>query len=327
MTAIGRQPDAARARRSYTGRAVKLEELECFLEVAKQGNMTVASKVLHLAQSTVSERIQQLEANLGVSLFERSARERRLALTAAGKRLQVVAGRLASVAEDIRAEGRSGESRSKPVRIGVNESVAYAWLGGWLARVRLSQPELAFDLKVGTTDELDVMMVGGALDLAIGTRGFGYRAIERRQLAALPMVFVGSAARHDRPEYSLQELAAEGLITFQARSLQAQSLHDMLRAECIAQCRVDTVSSIAMIVRLVEDGGGVATLPRGLVERANNPRLRILRCSTQLEPLPLWLSWRPQRNNRAVAEALAMLLAFLGELSPNDRARAAYKHR
>ena len=59
---------------------MKLEELECFLEVAKQGNMTVASKALHLAQSTVSERVQQLEANLGVSLFERSARDRRLAL-------------------------------------------------------------------------------------------------------------------------------------------------------------------------------------------------------------------------------------------------------
>jgi len=302
---------------------VKLEELECFLEVAKQGSMTVAAKVLHLAQSTVSERIQQLEANLGVSLFERSTRERRLALTAAGKRLQTVAGRLASVAEEIRAEGRSGEASPKPVRIGVNESVAYAWLGGWLARVRLSQPELAFDLKVGTTDELDVLMVGGALDLAIGTRGFGYRAIERRQLAALPMVFVGSAARHGRSEYSLQELAAEGLITFQARSPQAQSLHEMLRAECVARCRVDTVSSIAMIIRLVEDGGGVATLPRVLVDRANNPRLRILRCPTQLEPLPLWLSWRPQRNNRAAAEALAQLLAFLGDLGPGEAA----KHR
>jgi DNA-binding transcriptional LysR family regulator len=308
---------------------VKLEELECFLEVAKQGNMTVASKALHLAQSTVSERIQQLEANLGVSLFERSARERRLALTAFGKRLQTVAGRLASVAADIRAEGRSSEARPKPVRIGVNESVAYAWLGGWLARVRLSQPELAFDLKIGTTDELDVLMVGGALDLAIGTRGFGYRAIERRQLAPLPMVFVGATARHDRPEYSLQELAAEGLITFQARSLQAQSLHEMLSAECIAPCRVDTVSSIAIIIRLVEEGGGVATLPRVLVERANNPRLRILRCPTELEPLPLWLSWRPQRNNRAVAEALAMLLAFLGELSPgeSDKHRAIRRHR
>jgi DNA-binding transcriptional LysR family regulator len=66
----------------------------------------------------------------------------------------------------------------------VNDSVAHAWLGGWLIRLRDKQPTLAFDLKVGTTDELDAMMVGGGLDLAIGTRGFGYRAIQRRELTA-----------------------------------------------------------------------------------------------------------------------------------------------
>ena len=82
-----------------------------------------------------------------------------------------------------------------------------AWLGGWLARLRREHPELAFDLKVGTTDELDAMMVGGALDLAIGTRGFGYRAIQRRELTAQQMVFVGAAAGHDKPEYSLRSVS------------------------------------------------------------------------------------------------------------------------
>lgn len=223
---------------------MKLNELECFLEVAKQGNMTVAAKLLRVGQATVSERVQQLEEDLGVTLFERSARERRLELTSAGKRLQAVAQQLANVAQEIQAEGRSGRARPKPVRIGVNESVAYAWLGGWLARVRVAQPDQAFDLKVGTTDELDVMMVGGSLDFAIGTRGFGYRAIERRQLVALPMVFVGTAGRYTQREYSLEELATEGLITFQAQSLQAQSLQAKLRAEGIHRYRLDTVSSI-----------------------------------------------------------------------------------
>jgi DNA-binding transcriptional LysR family regulator len=243
--------------------------------------------------------------------------------------LASAAGKLASVAQDIRAQGGTRRARPKPVRIGVNESVAYAWLGGWLARVRQAHPGIAFELKVGTTDELDAMMVGGALDLAIGTRGFGYRAIQRRQLGALPMVFVGTPARHSKAEYSLEELAAEALITFQAHSLQAESLREMLRAECIEGCRVDTVSSIAIIIRLVEDGGGVATLPRALVERLNNPRLRVLKCRTEPEPLPLWLSWRPPRNSRSVAEAVEMLLIFVEELAPEQASgrRAAARPR
>jgi len=159
---------------------MKVDELECFLEVAKQQNMTVAAKVLHVGQATVTERMQRLQEQMGLPLFER--RDRLVELTPAGKRLHAAAGQLLEVAEDIRAQSRFGRSRPTPIRIGVNGPVAHAWLSGWLVRLRAEQPELGFDLKVGTTDELDAMMVGGRLDLAIGTRGFGYRAIQRRAL-------------------------------------------------------------------------------------------------------------------------------------------------
>jgi DNA-binding transcriptional LysR family regulator len=304
-------------RRAWTYTAgMKLGELECFLEVARQGNMTVAAKVLHVAQSTVSERVQELETQLGVPLFERSARARRVELTPAGKQLQAAALRVVNVAEDLRARTKSGRSRPQPIRIGVNGPVAHAWLGGWLTRLRAEQPELAFDLKVGTTDELDSLMVGGGLDLAIGTRGFGYRAIQRRELKGQEMAFVGTSARHDKPEYSLRELAGEGLITFQARSIVQQQLLELLRAEGLEHSRVDTVSSTLVILRLVEAGAGVGTLPRLLVEREKNPRLRILPCSAELNPVPLWLSWRTQRN-KAVSDAMVTLLAVLDELTPN----------
>jgi DNA-binding transcriptional LysR family regulator len=289
---------------------MKLDDLTCFLEVARQGNMTTAAKVLNVAQSTVSDRIAQLEEFLGTLLFERVARERRLVLTPSGKRLRTIAGRLATFADEVRVEARAIRSRPAPARLGVNESVAHLWLGSWLARLRLEQPEIAFDLKVGTTDELDAMMVGGALDLAIGTRGFGYRAIARRELARLPMVFVGGARHDARRQYSLAELAAQGLVTFQQRSLVQQDLHELLRSEGITNCRIDTVSSVPVMLRLVEDGGGVATLPRLLVEQRNNPRLRVLRCRTELRPVPLWLSWRGKHAHRQVPPVVLSLLAF-----------------
>jgi DNA-binding transcriptional LysR family regulator len=132
------------------------------------------------------------------------------------------------------------------------------------------------------------------------------------------LLFVGATARHNKPEYSLRELAAEGLITFQMTSIAQQALLDLLRAECLDHCRVDTVSSVAVMLRLVEDGGGVATLPRLLVERANNPRLRILRCRTELNPIPLWVSWRAQRNSSPVSDALTTLLVVLDGLASTD---------
>jgi DNA-binding transcriptional LysR family regulator len=283
-----------------------LDELECFLEVARQRNMTAAAKVLNMAQSTVSTRISQLESYLGARLFERSARERRLKLTESGKRLQPAAARLSEVARDIRAKERANRAKPEPIHIGVNESVAHVWLGSWLSRLRLEQPQLVLDVKVGTTDELDAMMLGGALDLAIGTRAFGYRGFKRRQLPALPMVFVGNSRLHSRPEYSLRELASEGLITFQLRSAPQRALHELLRGEHVEACRVDTVSSVAIMLRLVEEGAGVATLPRILIEESKSPNLRVLRCHAELPPLPLWLSWRISRK-----DALQSLLPFV----------------
>jgi hypothetical protein len=66
------------------------------------------------------------------------------------------------------------------------------------------------------------------------------------------MVFVGTAGCHTQREYSLQELAAEGLITFQAQLLQAQSLPAKLRGKGIDRYRLGTVSSIGVIIHLVE---------------------------------------------------------------------------
>lgn len=291
---------------------MKLDGLECFLEVARQRNMTAAAKVLNMAQSTVSERIRQLEEHLGTPLFERSAGDRRLKLTAAGKRLRSIACRLSSVTLDIQREARAHRAKPEPAHIGVNESVAHVWLGSWLARLRIEQPQLAFDVKVGTTDELDAMMVGGALDLAIGTRAFGYPPKEkRRRLAPLSMVFVGDARRHSKPDYSLRELASEGLITFQIHSAPQRALRELLRAEGLEACRVDTVSSVAIMLRLVEEGAGVATLPRILIENSRCPHLRILRCRDELRPLPLWLSWRTPRAGRQLPDAVQSLLAFV----------------
>lgn len=62
-----------------------LQALQVFCVVAREGNMSRAATSLFVTQSAVSRQIRQLEAHLGVALFERQARG--LALTHAGQRL------------------------------------------------------------------------------------------------------------------------------------------------------------------------------------------------------------------------------------------------
>jgi DNA-binding transcriptional LysR family regulator len=54
---------------------ITLKQLEIFLEVAKTGNMTQASEVLHLTQSACSMALSALEKQLGDPLFDRHGKK------------------------------------------------------------------------------------------------------------------------------------------------------------------------------------------------------------------------------------------------------------
>src|ERR1700751_858960 len=54
--------------------AVTLDQLRTFIAAAEQGSFSAAGRKLRLAQSVVSQTLANLEGQLGVILFDRSAR-------------------------------------------------------------------------------------------------------------------------------------------------------------------------------------------------------------------------------------------------------------
>ena len=60
--------------------------METFVTVAEKGSFTKAANALYMAQSTVSNHIQQLEESLGLVLFARDMK-RNISLTPDGNRI------------------------------------------------------------------------------------------------------------------------------------------------------------------------------------------------------------------------------------------------
>ncbi len=101
-----------------------LSALEIFRAVAAEGSVTRAAERLGRVQSNVTTRVQQLEEQLGATLFLREGR--RMALTPAGTSLVAYADRLLALAEEARqalhpgtprrqaAPGRHGKHRRRP---------------------------------------------------------------------------------------------------------------------------------------------------------------------------------------------------------------------
>ncbi|WP_311789410.1 LysR family transcriptional regulator [Ferirhizobium litorale] len=83
-----------------------LDQLQVFLSVAETGSFSAASRALNRAQSVISYTIANLEAQLEVTLFERSG-ARQPKLTDAGKAMLPDARRIVADLEVMRARAKS----------------------------------------------------------------------------------------------------------------------------------------------------------------------------------------------------------------------------
>ena len=95
-----------------------LDQLRTFIAAVDEGSFSAAGRKLRRAQSVVSQTLANLEAQLGVKLFDRSARYPRL--TDEGRSLLADARSVADNVDLIRKPGRArcarASSPSSPLR-------------------------------------------------------------------------------------------------------------------------------------------------------------------------------------------------------------------
>jgi DNA-binding transcriptional LysR family regulator len=91
---------------------VTLDQLRTFIAAVDEGSFSAASRKLRRAQSVVSQTLANLEAQLGVKLFDRSARYPRL--TEAGRSLLADARAVADNVDGFKARARAMREGLEP---------------------------------------------------------------------------------------------------------------------------------------------------------------------------------------------------------------------
>ncbi|HEX5810706.1 MAG TPA: LysR family transcriptional regulator, partial [Pseudonocardia sp.] len=129
---------------------MELADLQVFRTVVEEGGIAAAARKLHRVPSSVTTRVQQLEATLGVRLFVRE--RQRLHLSTAGERLLEYADRMLRLADEARSAvaGLPGGV----LRLGALESTTASRLPAVLGRFHGACPDVRIELVTGTNDVL-----------------------------------------------------------------------------------------------------------------------------------------------------------------------------
>ena len=191
-------------------------QLRYFVAVAQAQNFTRAAETLRIAQPPLSRQIQLLEAEFGVTLFDRGVRP--LVLTDAGRLLFEQAIQVLDRMDEMKAMMRRLlEAEKLRFSIGFVASTLYGYLPEVVRLYRAARPGVELTLVELTTMEQIAALKEGRIDVGFGRIEFDDPAINRTVLryealsAALPQTHELAA----RPGgVRLAELAGSALVVY-----------------------------------------------------------------------------------------------------------------
>jgi DNA-binding transcriptional LysR family regulator len=283
----------------------ELQNLETFVHVADAGSFTGAARALGIRQPTVSRRIAELEAHLGVPLVRRSTRS--LDLTESGLRYlehaREVLSAMTRAREAVVREGPLGGT----LRIAAPVSLATTWLAPQLPEFLASHPDL--DLQLELSEE-HIDLVARHIDLALRVGGPDAATLTGRRLRPVHRWLVASPAwlAAHGPIEDVSQLAEHTGLVFSPPN-RPQSAWP-LRTGFLSPARVVTASNGLFLAELVIRGVGVGLLPDWAAEDhlARGRLVRLLPEVTAV-PLSMWLVWPDHHYQRAAARAFIAWLS------------------
>ncbi|WP_020485017.1 LysR family transcriptional regulator [Methylomonas sp. MK1] len=146
-------------------KTMDIDQIRTFLSVAANGSFLEAANRLYVTQSTVSTRIQRLEAYLGVTLFVRNRSG--ATLTLPGRRFLRHAKSLLLTLEQARHDiGLPSRFRGS-ISIGARIALCETLLPEWIGAIRQAMPDISIRSDIGFEEDLMRSLVEGALDIGL----------------------------------------------------------------------------------------------------------------------------------------------------------------
>jgi DNA-binding transcriptional LysR family regulator len=290
-----------------------LNDMLYFAEVVDRGGFAAAGRVLHMPKSTLSRRVSDLEARLGVRLLQRTTR--RLSLTQAGEiyHRHCVAMREQAEAAD-EAVARVHDEPRGTVRVTCPVTLAQTTVGPVLPRFLAAYPQVRIDMQVSNR-VVDLVQEGVDVALRVRANLDDSGTLVIKNLGPTHGVLVASPQllqRFGQPEgpEQLRNLPTVAMSAADGRA--TWRLHGPRGAQHeLEHHPVYTADDLLALKYAVLQGTGMSVLPDYL-------------CTEELqrgELVPVLPGWEPPEakvlavfpSRRGMVPAVRRFLDFLGE--------------
>lgn len=299
---------------------MNLRDLRYLLAVVEHGHFGRAAEACGVSQPTLSVQVRKLEAQLGVSLFERGGKG--VTPTTACERLLTHVRAAVAEADAILAVARGlRDPLSGPFRFGIIPTLAPYLLPLILAPLRDALPALEIEPWEDQTASLTERLRAHELDAIVIATEPDAPDIASRILFA-EAFFAAVPAGH--PLASRSVVAAEEL----GRDILVLADGHCLRDQALAACGQSggasgalRATSLATLMNMVAAGYGTTLVPELAAGAARDLGLELRPLSARTARL-VRIAWRVRYPRRAAVDAVAEVIAAHGPGQQRPAARA-----
>lgn len=237
---------------------MSLRALRTLLAIAERGSFAAAAKACHLTESAVSMQMKALEAELGVTLFDRSVRPPQLTREALGliEHAEAALTAYERLVERVKDEPEVVGA----LGLGAVPSVMSGLLPRALAQLARHHPGVHVAVAMGLSAELVERVTTGKLDAAVVSelrrtpRGLIWQPfLEEPLVLAVPLDAPG--------EDAAKLLARYPFIRYTRQAWVGELIDDLLKRRRLSVREAMTLDTLEAVTAMVHHGLGVSIIP------------------------------------------------------------------
>tara|TARA_B100000123_G_C25736668_1_gene431799 strand:- start:1790 stop:2680 length:891 start_codon:yes stop_codon:yes gene_type:complete len=232
-------------------------QLRTLVAVSEQGTFARAAEIVHLTPSAVSQQMQALEQEMGVSLFNRDTRPP--TLNVHGLQLLETARSVLRVVEETQSAMR-GERKTGTLNIGSVRTSTIGLLPKAIVSLRSTYPDLRINLRVGLSSPMITDVHAGRLDMAIVAEHLGIPSgMVWRPFIREPLVVIAPRGTPEMDARTILETLP--FVRFRSNVPLANLIDLEISKMGIVTSDTAEIDTISAIVECVAEGLGATVVP------------------------------------------------------------------